>query len=140
MRVHLIDGLPIVDAKRPMRLEVTKRIVDKADPKKPASCALAQACKAKEGVAEVRIHLTRAYVRLDGSRQWTKYLVTQRLRQEIVVFDRGGKFAPGEYHLLAVQPSKRIGADKRKRPGKKLRTGKTRPYHHAYDVRVGPAS
>lgn len=146
--LKLIDDLPILDAKKSIKLIVTAKTVAGSNPKKPDTCALAQACLARPGVKEVRIHLSRAYVR-SNDLNWQRYFVSPQLRTEIVAFDRGGKFAPGEYTLSKIRSSKTLGkrtgskklkhetyAERKKRES---RRGKPRPYHVVTDVRSGPA-
>jgi len=138
MALKEIDGLPVFDAKRPIKLVITKHDCERGDPKHPESCAAARALR-RSGAKDVRVHLGRVYARQnDGN--WLRYLTPRALRSEIIAFDRGGSFAPGEYHLLAPQPShrakgKRYGGNK---PSRK--TGKKRRAPHIItDVRMGPA-
>lgn len=130
--------LPVIDAKRAMKLHVGERELAKANRKAPNSCALAEACMKKEGVKEVRIHLSRAYVRTDD-KKWNRFLVSRALRTEIVAFDRGGKFAPGDYTLTRISPSTRFGAEKRKNRTSPKKNGKPRKHRNLVDVRLGPA-
>jgi hypothetical protein len=138
MKIKAIDGLPVEDAKRPILLKITKGDCKKADRKEPSTCAVAQAFYRQTNAQEVRIHLARAYVKTTPDK-WVRYIVEKAMRLELVVFDRGGTFAPGEYRLSAPQPSKRIGARPAK-PGPKLKRGTPRrPPHVLVDVRHGPA-
>lgn len=132
-----IDGLPVVDAKKSMTLHITKEQIKRANVKKPESCAIAQTCLAKKGVKEARIHLSRAYIRTNDT-NWQRFIVPAACRSEIVAFDRGGKFSPGDYTLKAPPPSYKLGADKRKRPTGPKKT-KRKKYHVITDVRIGPA-
>ncbi len=54
---------------------------------------------------EVRVHLSRVYVRT--GRKWTRYKAANGLRTEIIAFDRGGSFEAGEYTLKPSPPSQR---------------------------------
>lgn len=136
-RLKLIDGKPCFDAKKPIVLHITKQDVARANVKKPDTCAVAQTCLRKKGVKEVRIHLSRAYVRFNAT-NWQRFMVPTALRSEIVSFDRGGRFSPGDYSLYAPEPSKKLGADKRKRPSAP-KGNRRRKYHQLTDVRSGPA-
>lgn len=142
-----IDDMPVIDAKRAMKLIVTADDVKGADRKKPNACALAQACLHQPGVKEVRIHLSRAYVRHNDN-NWQRFMVSPRLRAEIVAFDRGGRFQPGEYTLERGQPAKSLGKTRGGKDGKntpwairkkRAKNRKPRPYHVMTDVRNGPA-
>ncbi len=136
------DGrkLPVFDSKRPMTLHVDEGVLERSKRKAPNACALAQSCMTKQGVKEVRIHLSRAYVRLNDT-NWIRFLVSTRLSTEIKAFDRGGRFAPGDYVLQKITPSKKIGADNERKRISGKRSGKRarRPYHRTADVRLGPA-
>jgi len=143
MPLNAIDGLPILDAKKPVLLTITQNDIDKADRKEPADCAVARACRRDLHAKEVRVHLGRVYVRQNEG-NWLRYMTPRYLRSEIIAFDRGGTFARGEYTLSAPQPNKRAGARKDNR-GKvrKAKTGKPAPKrrapHIVTDVRQGPA-
>lgn len=127
-KVMRINGLPVVDAKRSIVLHITAQDIAKGKTKKPDSCAAALACKRQLGCTEVRVHVGRTYVRFNG--KWHRYLTSQDLRTEIVAFDRGGKFEPGNYKLLKMQPSRK--KDKKFRT--KARTGRKR---HKYHILTG---
>lgn len=141
MPLNQIDGLPIFDAKGPIKLSVTKQDVSRADPKHPESCAVAVACRRSTHAKEVRVHLGRVYVRTNNV-NWTRYKTPQNMRAEIIAFDRGGKFEPQDFVLPPMQPSHRASG---KRQGgatiaKKVSSGKKRKAPHVVkNVRTGPA-
>lgn len=145
MALKAIDGLPIMDAKKPAILKITKNDIDKADRKEPADCAVARACRRDLHVKEVRVHLGRVFVRQNEG-NWLRYMTPRSLRSEIIAFDRGGAFAPGEYTLPAPHPSKKA-AGKRQgsarnatRPRGAKSAKKRRAPHIVTDVRNGPAA
>lgn len=131
---------PVFDAKKPLSIKVTADDIKRADTKEPGNCAMARACKRDLHVEEARVHLTRVYIKPYGAKQWTRYATPPDLRAEIIAFDRGGKFLPGEFKLKHIKPSDRLGARKDKR--KRGNTGKTkaRGYTHMRDVRGAPAA
>lgn len=133
-----IEGLPVFDAKRAVKLHITKGDITKADVKEPAGCAVARACRRELSAFEARVHLSRVYIRTNEG-NWLRYITPKNLRQEIIAFDRGGSFLPGEFILSAPQPSKVLGKRSGgKKPGRK--TGKKRrSYVKVKDVRTGPA-
>lgn len=125
-----INGLPVFDATAPVKLIVTPKDVAKGDTKDPAACAAAQSAIRLLHADEARVHLGRTYLRF--GKRWTRYQTTEAVRAEIISFDRGGKFAPGEYHLSAPSPSQQ---EKRgKRQGTKVpdkpRKHKKSAHHH----------
>lgn len=137
-----IDGLPIINAKKPLKLTVTKADCKNGDPKHPDTCAAARCLMRELHASEVRVHLSRVYVKTTPDK-WTRYLTTKPLRTEIIAFDRGGAFAPGTYHLMGVKESLRSRNGKPKKPIKKAGTrpqnGNRNKRHVVTDVRTGPA-
>jgi hypothetical protein len=148
-KVYTISGLPIVDAKRPITLHITKADIARAADsiQEPARCAAARACYRELGAKEVRIHMYRAYVRTNDH-NWVRYYVDGRLRHEIIAFDRGGSFEPGEYKLSKMPPSMQVtgkhqgGNDYsgRARKRKERDARKRKSYHVTANVRGGPAT
>src|SRR5512143_685130 len=120
-----INGLPVVDATKPVRLHITKADVVKGRTKDPGGCAAAVACCRQLKATEARIHLSRAYVRFNG--KWLRYETKGPLRSEIVTFDRGGKVDPGEYMLKTVDTAEivRRGKAHSQRPPRHLRSSKS---------------
>lgn len=140
MKIKAIDGKPVFDAKKAIVLDVSKNDVDKADPKEPADCAVARACRRQLHAKEVRVHLARVYVRMNEG-NWTRYQTPAAMRSEIIAFDRGGAFSPGEYQLRPITPSEQI-SNKRKRPGPRKNRKvpqKRKAPHVVTNVRIGPA-
>src|SRR5689334_17574200 len=140
-RLTNIDNLPVQDARKPMMLTITKEDCKNGDPKHPQTCAAARALQREFRAKEVRVHLSRVYIKTTPDK-WTRYTVPKSLRSEIIAFDRGGAFAPGEYYLQAARPSIRLGS-KRKKPSKRNGThpqrGRRASRHMVVDVRTGPA-
>ena len=127
-RLLEIDGLPVKDAKKNIRLEVMREDIISARKKDSNCCAVAKACKRLEGVKGVKVHLSRLYLNTDG-KCYTRYIVSGAMRSEIIAFDRGGKFMPGMYSLSAPDKTKALGyVDKRKnRDRTKEPQGKAKP-------------
>ncbi len=96
-----IAGKRVVDASKPVTITITPRDVASGDNKNPSSCAAAKA--AKHSIAEcisARVHIGRVYIEQD--KKWVRYNTPDSLKQEIIAFDRGGTFAPGEYILRPI--------------------------------------
>jgi len=135
MQNQMIDGLSVVDATKPLKLEVTSADCKLATRKNPGCCAVAKACGRELKIRGVRVHLSRLY--LLAGKTWTRYIVHSSLRQEIIAFDRGGKFQPGVYTFQAPNPSKLLGSKIKKGP--KLTKGKpltVRSYKSVQGVRA----
>jgi hypothetical protein len=137
MKITQIDGLPVFDAKRPLVLHVTRSDIAKADRKEPNNCAIARACRRELHVVEARIHLGRTYLRLNAH-NWTRYATPKAARDEIIAFDRGGSFEPGEILLAPVKHSQKLGT--KRKTGPKTKPGKPRRSPQVVkNVRGGPA-
>lgn len=136
-KVLQINGLPVIDAKRPLTLTVRKSDIARAaeSTQEPARCAVARACYRELHVLEARIHLARCYLRTNDH-NWVRYQTPNAMRAEIVAFDRGGEFMPGEFTLspLPASAKKRRGATETK-TGKKRRSPTI-----LRNVRGGPAT
>ncbi len=111
-----INGKKVVDATRRARIVITERDAREGDNKNPSSCAAARA--AKRDVPEcisARVHVGRVYI--ETPKQWVRYFTPERLRTEIVAFDRGGSFEPGEYELKPPSKGETERERKKKRSG-----------------------
>lgn len=106
-----IRGNKIKDAKKEIALTITNRDCRLGNSKEPSTCAAARALCRQEHVAEALVHLSRTYLKRGEVR--FRYETPPALRSEIVSFDRGGGFEPGEYRLIPPRPSFR-GGSKRK--------------------------
>lgn len=98
-----INGLPVKNGKSTLVLAVNATDIKKASLKDPGKCAAAIASCRALGASEARVHVGRTYLRFNN--HWERYLTSKPLRAEIVAFDRGGKFEPGEYHLIKMDTS-----------------------------------
>lgn len=138
MRIKEIDGLPVIDAKEPLTLHVSKRDVAYAEVKEPNACAVARACRRELAVKEARIHLGRVYLRNNES-NWVRYLTPKSMRDEIIAFDRGGAFEPGEFILAPPHPTKQLGKSTGGRKPRRNNAKPRKPPHIIKNVRGGPA-
>lgn len=132
-----LNGLPVYDAKEPLVFTVTQRDVDRGGVQAPDSCAMALACKREHHYKDVRIYIAYSYV-LEKD-HWVRYRTPSCVGREIIAFDRGGTFDPGEYMLLAPAKSDRLGLMKRKRKSSGKRVSRKRFMHITANVRTRPA-
>jgi hypothetical protein len=107
----------VVDAKKPITIEVTAKDCRSGKSGKASSCAMARAFEREYDGAIVS--LSTAYI-IKGDKA-TRYQVPQSVSREIVSFDRSHKFEPGEYALNA--PSHYKLGQKRKSPQTESRAG-----------------
>lgn len=117
MRVMQIEGLPVKDAKKPVLLAITPGDVKKGKVKNPAGCAAAVACKRQLGASEAHVHKSRTYLRFNG--HWVRYMTPASLQAEIVAFDRGGRFEPGEHRLARMAHYRNASRGPHRKKGKK---------------------
>lgn len=137
-----IGGIKVVDATRPLPVRVTKLDCTKGDNKNPGSCAAARALLREPGCVEARVHLGRTYIKVTKGREqkWLRYNTPESIRGEIIAFDRGAQFTPGEYILRPMSPASRLGAStgskaKHRTPAERAKAPKRRPPHVVQGVR-----
>lgn len=140
-KVLAIDGIPVTDAKHPITLTITDKDCRGGDPKRPDTCAAARAIRRQEGVADVRVHLGRIYLRQNKG-NWQRFKTPESMRNEIIAFDRGGAFNPGTYELSPIPPNEQKKRGKAHSPMKQAQRGKGKKRkkpHVVANVRTGPA-
>jgi hypothetical protein len=99
----------VVDATRPVRLEVTKADNEAGRRHDPSGCALAKACLRQLKADGAIINVSTSYV-VKGDTA-TRYKTSETVAREITSFDRHQDFVPGkDYLLAAVSPSIRLDA------------------------------
>lgn len=129
-----IDGKPVVDGQRRIKITITPQDVSLGKSKNPTSCAAAQACIRQLHIPAARVHVGRTYLLMGN--KWVRYHTPESLRTEIISFDRGTKFSPGDYTLTPMQPTHR-GNGKRQGSAKPPTFKKKRAKpHFATGVRV----
>lgn len=95
-----INGKKVVDARKPVEIHITQRDALVGANKNPSGCAAALAAKRDiAGCVSARVHIGCVYI--EQKNHWVRYLTPKALRTEIVAFDRGGSFQPGDYVLKA---------------------------------------
>lgn len=102
----------LIDAKTPVVVHITKTDVRMGSLKEASACAAAKAICRQTGCEEARVNIARTYIKKDG--KWHRYATPPALRDEIIAFDRGGNFEPGDYTLTPVQPISRLGSRDRR--------------------------
>lgn len=145
--MRLIDGTPVVDADKPVTVHITSDDCARGSKKDPERCAVALALKRITDCDESRVHLGCTYLRF-GNR-WLRYATPASLKSEIISFDRGGGFYPGDFRLhpmpeaLRLKPPNQKPRAKRARKtasaAQKVRTekkkGEPRVFHRVLGVR-----
>lgn len=131
----------IVDAKKPVNLELSKPDIKNAITKDPSHCAFAVCAVRTLKADEALVYRTRAYLRFGG--QWVRYAVPPATAIELLIFDRGGKVEGGKYRLLPPSAANRLGlvrGDRKKKKKKTVVPGrKPRMIHKTKNVRVEAA-
>lgn len=137
-----INGIPVVDATKPLKITITKRDVTRGQTKDSGGCAAAQAIMREMHASAARVHIGRTYVKADDDK-WMRFETPPSLRAEIIAFDRGGSFEPGTHVLKKLRPShftgKRQGsASRNARP--RTATKRARPKHVVTGIRHNGAN
>jgi hypothetical protein len=130
---RMLEGLPVVDAKAGLLIQIKKCDILGSTKADPNNCAAARALRREYG-SEARVYLTRTYVKT--GKVWGRFITPASIAREIVAFDRGASFEPGEYVLNP--PPKTLRLDYKKKPTgpKKDKNGKSnKPRHVTASVR-----
>lgn len=134
-RVRMFEGLPVVDGTKDIDISITPADVRNSKKKNPGECAAAVAGK-RELHREVKVYMSRIYVKDTKKKRWERYVTPGNMSTEIVSFDRGSEFTPGEYAFKAPTTGQRLGADRRNRDKNRKSGNKRRKYHITANVRV----
>ena len=108
--LQTIDGLPVKNLTKKIKLVITKADCIKGKSKAPNACAAAVACTRQlPGCIEARVHVGRVYIKVREGRKefWLRGKTPGGLRTEIATFDRGGRFEPGTYDINPLCPTDR---------------------------------
>jgi hypothetical protein len=149
--MRMIDGTPVVDADEPVTVHVTSDDCSRGSKKDPEACAFAVALKRITQCDASRVHLGCTYLRFGN--KWLRYATPPSLKAEIISFDRGGGFYPGDFRLRPMPVALRLkpaipnqkrrravfratsNAAQRTRTEKKVKTS-PRPFHRVEGVRA----
>lgn len=104
--MRMIDRIPVVDADEPVTVHITPEDCARGSKKDPEKCAAALALKRVTACDETRVHLGCTYLRF--GKKWVRYATPPSLKAEIISFDRGGGFYPGDFRLHPMPPSLRL--------------------------------
>ena len=99
------------DATKDLILEVLPIDISRSTSKDPANCVFAKCAMRQINADEALIFRTRAYIRKGNV--WKRYLVTEAVKRELIVFDRGGKPEGGKFLLKRPHPSAELGLPRR---------------------------
>jgi hypothetical protein len=102
----MIDGNPVVDADKPVTVHITPEDCARGSKKDPEKCAAALALRRVTACDESRVHLGCTYLRF--GKKWLRYATPPSLKAEIISFDRGGGFYPGDFRLHPMPASLRL--------------------------------
>ncbi len=116
--------LKVTDSDNDLEIEVLERDIRAAAKKNHTECAMAVACKRAEHADGVIISVNTAYV-IKGN-EATRFKVPQSIAREVVSFDRGSQFGPGDYALKSPRKSQRLGARQERSPSTATRPLKTK--------------
>jgi hypothetical protein len=122
-----INGLPVRDATKRVRLVIAPQDCKFGTSKAPDMCAAARAAvRQVPHCSEARVHIARTYLKIGD--HWVRYQTAEALRDQIITFDKGGKFDAGEYYLKPLPKSMLLSRGHAKGPKPKFKHG--RKGHH----------
>lgn len=100
---RFFHGMPVVDAKRELRVFILPEDIANAERSNPTECVFAKACKRLFGSHRVAFFHGVAYAELPlptGSSRIERFMLPKATRDSILVWDRAGVADPGGYLLL----------------------------------------
>lgn len=106
-------GLTRVDSRKPLKITVLPKDLKKSIKKDPQNCGFAQACKRENPKAEA-VFFFKSSAWVHEGKILKRYVMPGSMQKEIVAFDRGAKFDPGEYQLSAPSPSNTLEANRKR--------------------------
>jgi len=110
-----INGKPVINSKRRIRIEISPSDIKKGMARDPGSCAAAQCLlRSVAGIKGARVHVKMTYI--EFADHWERLRTPVSLSREIIAFDRGAEFYPGQYNIGPLSPGERARYDKRRRP------------------------
>lgn len=134
-----INGLPVVDATKAIKLTINDADCKLGQTKDSGACAAARALlRQVPNCTQARVYRAVTYILI--GKKWLRCMTPRSLRTEIVAFDRGGKFEPGEFELNAVPPSHVMGKAHSLGAPKHGRPGHQRAQHRTINVRAHGAN
>jgi len=119
----------IRDAEHDLNIWINHHDIQRGEPGNPMACTTAQCLQRAVGQedTQVAVFLNVAYVSMAGESSAKRYIVSARLREDVVKRqDNGSYIVPGSYTLMAPAESKRLGygPELRERNRKALRKAK----------------
>ena len=100
--------IEINDANKVVVVKVNEKDTKASKRKDHGHCALAEACLHGE-LHPTGMIVSRSTAYIINKNVATRYYLPERIRKEIVSFDRGGGFETGEYRMLPPQKTRRLG-------------------------------
>jgi hypothetical protein len=112
-------GIPVQDAKRPLKIRLSSSDIQRGKKKNNKACAFACAATHVPGVTRAYIFRTAAILEYDN--KMVRYMLSPAMRREVLAFDRGGTMEPGDYtlkHPTGGHTKEAYEARSKKRPGR----------------------
>lgn len=130
-----INGLPVIDANRPLIINITEKDIKVSKIGDEKHCAAATAICRQEKTSDVIVHASRAYVKSKNQKFYLRYMVPICLNIQTKVFDKRGKMDAGDYMLYAPQPSQKSSVPRpsAKRKARRDRIPSPRKPYHKYE-------
>ncbi len=131
-----IAGKKVVDARKPIVIEVTREDCRKGKTRDPAGCAAARSIlHTDEKALSARVHRGMTYVEYEE--KWVRYRTSSALSFELAVFDRGTAFEPGAYGLGVPSASHSIasGQQEKQTASRPQRQEASSSRHHQHQTK-----
>lgn len=139
-KTYMFNGLPRVDAKKPIVLTILAKDVKAGIRKDPWGCAAAVACKRQFHAESAAVGKSAIHILSDDGTHYIRYNMPPSLKKEAHGFDVGGAFSGGQFQLSPFPKSKKLGIHQGTKTRPKKPTGNKRPSvrHFTASVRGRP--
>jgi hypothetical protein len=102
-----INGKKVVNGQKPFTLRITVRDIRRSKSRDPGACAAAVALmRENKDIKSARVHVGRIFVEAPSA--WVRYKTPKTLRDEIIAYDRGGRFVPGDHVVVPLTKSEQL--------------------------------
>lgn len=132
VKKYFPNVVTVRDATRNVAIAVTERDERESQKKAHTSCAMAVACKRVLGLDGVIVSVTKAFL-IKGAVA-IRYDLPPSVSREVVSFDRGAGFLPGEYALS--KPAHRLGRKRGTKTDSKAGVRKREYVHMTEGIRT----
>ena len=129
----VLNGKSVVDAAKPLTIQVQRQDIKGATPTDDQNCPIARSLL--RGFKVVSVSVGAGVVYVETPKQYVRFVMSKEDQEMVRAYDQSGYFRPCTLQLNVPPASKRIGARAGTKPGSNKRTGKARSVRNAPPLR-----